>query len=67
MSTKSHDRGICLHCGGEVGDDGYSRSDKDDAPAQGPANPAEVDDVSSQFEQNRKMRHAALASALKGK
>lgn len=67
---KTHDNGTCLSCGGAVDAEGYAEGGAvkdDDAAAVGPKNPSEVSDDSPQFELNKRMRHAALASALKGK
>lgn len=63
--AKHYDKGVCLHCGGNVGDDGMSAIDET-SPGAGPVNPQESDDDSPQLELNKRMRRQALADALKG-
>lgn len=62
---------VCKSCGGAVDADGYAlggevEEGESGENEMGPMNPVEVDDESSQQEQARKMRHAALAAAMKG-
>lgn len=63
--------GVCKSCGGSVDAEGYATGgtveDKSGEHEMGPLNPEEIDDDSAQQELNRRMRHAALAGAMKGK